>query len=106
MKSEAETSIPTLLEWLDAELEYHGMMMECCQAGRDGIFTEHNIAHLHLTRIRAMVVEHSSSPASNPEAPDADPHTPHQSLIQARALLVAEIERLDRLDVCTTEQRG
>lgn len=61
MKSEAETTHPTLLEWLDAELEYHGMMMECCQAGRDGIFTEHNIAHLHLTRIRALVVKHATS---------------------------------------------
>lgn len=37
---------------------------------------------------------------------DAGPHTPRQSLIQACALLVAEIERLDRLDVRTTERRG
>lgn len=73
MKSEAETSMPTLLEWLDAELEYHGMMMECCQAGRDGIFTEHNIAHLHLTRIRALVME---QPAPMPTGMTSDALTP------------------------------
>lgn len=72
MKSEAEAVPPTLLEWLDAELEYHGTMMECCQVGRDGAFTEHNIAHPHLTRIRALAVEHSSSPASSTETPDGD----------------------------------
>lgn len=41
-----------------------------------------------------------------PKATPKQPHTPRQSLIQACALLVAEIERLDRLDVRTTEQRG
>lgn len=41
-----------------------------------------------------------------PTAREADPYTPRQSLIQACALLVAEIERLDRLDVRTTERRG
>lgn len=41
-----------------------------------------------------------------PKTTPKQPHTPRQSLIQACALLVAEIERLDRLDVRTTEQRG
>ena len=60
-----EPNTPTLLEWLDAELEYHGMMMECCQGGPfpyvKAEFTSHNIAHLHLTRIRALVVKHATS---------------------------------------------
>ena len=41
-----------------------------------------------------------------PESAPRQRHAPRQSLIQACALLVAEIERLDRLDVRTTEQRG
>lgn len=72
MKSEAEDIHPTLLEWLDEELEYHDLMMESLQAGQDEAFTEHNIAHLHLTRIRALVVEHPSSPAFNTEASDGN----------------------------------
>ena len=57
MKSEAEAAPPTLLEWVDEELEYHNLMMESLQAGHGEAFTEHNIAHLHLTRIRALVME-------------------------------------------------
>lgn len=48
---------PGLLEWIDEELEYHNLMMVSLQAGQDEAFTEHNIAHLHLTTLRNLVTK-------------------------------------------------
>lgn len=49
-------TLPSLLEWIDAELEYHELMMRGMEPGQDG-FTEHNVAQFILTRLRNMVTD-------------------------------------------------
>lgn len=53
---------PTLLAWIDEELEYHNLMMESFQSDQDEAFTEHNIAHLHLTTLRNLLMSRHDHP--------------------------------------------
>lgn len=54
---------PTLLEWIDAELEYHDLMTRSIAHHErpDPLFMEHNIAHLHLTTLRKLAIERQVS---------------------------------------------